>query len=117
MHERRHPASFEAFVQAHRDKLAKRRSLVLSVSLKAAFAEGLEEARDYLTEMLMRTHFEPDDTALVAGAVRPESYGYFETEIIRQVVLSDKNIDPEDGAREFTDWGALKKTVTAFLMD
>ena len=65
----------------------------------------------------MRTQFQPDDNALIAEAVRPESYGYFESEIIRHVVLGDKNIDPEDGVREFTDWDAFTKTVSAFLMD
>ncbi|WP_170350272.1 flavodoxin domain-containing protein [Ruegeria atlantica] len=115
VHERRHPKLFEAFVETHRDALASRKSLVLSVSLKAAFARGQEDAWDYLTEMLMRTHFEPDLTALVAGAVQPDNYGYFEEEIVQHVVLKDQKIDPRDGAREFTDWDALRETVVTFL--
>ncbi len=115
VHERRHPKLFEAFVESQSDVFASRKSLVLSVSLKAAFARGQEDARDYLTEMLMRTHFEPDETALVAGAVRPDNYGYFEEEIVQHVVLKDQKLDPRDGAREFTDWDALKAMVVAFL--
>ena len=115
VHERRHPKLFEAFVGSQRDALACRKSLVLSVSLKAAFARGQEDARDYLTEMLMRTHFEPDETALVAGAVRPDNYGYFEEEIVQHVVLKDQKIDLRDGAREFTDWNVLRETVVTFL--
>ncbi len=115
VHERRHPESFEAFVTSHKSDLVKRKSLVLSVGLKAAFASGREEAREYLNEMLMRTGFEPDATALVAGAVRPESYGYFEREIVKHVVLLGRKIDPRDGAREFTDWDELTTIVAEFL--
>ncbi|MES0827632.1 flavodoxin domain-containing protein [Ruegeria sp. SCP11] len=115
VHERRHPGTFEAFITSHKDELAIRKSLVLSVSLKAAFASGREEAHDYLNEMLLRTNFKPDATALVAGAVRPENYGYFEKEIVQHVVLLGRNIDPRDGAREFTDWDELASVVMTFL--
>lgn len=115
VHERRHPKPFEVFVESLKDAFSVRKSLVLSVSLKAAFPKGQEEAKDYLTEMLLRTHFEPDATALVAGAVRPDNYGYFEKEIVRHVVLRDQKVDPRDGIREFTDWDALRATVTTFL--
>ncbi len=115
VHERRHPKSFEEFVASNRDALMKRKSLVLSIGLKAAFASGREEARDYLNEMLMRTGFEPNATALVAGAVRPENYGYFEREILKHVVLPGRKVDPRDGAREFTDWDELTSIVMDFL--
>ncbi|WP_108861403.1 flavodoxin domain-containing protein [Ruegeria sp. Alg231-54] len=115
VHERRHPKSFEAFVASNRDALMKRKSLVLSVGLKAAFASGREEARDYLNEMLMRTGFEPDATALVSGAVKPENYGYFEREILKHVVLLGQKIDPRDGAQEFTNWDELMSIVIDFL--
>ncbi len=117
VHERRHPKPFEVFIEAQREELSKRKTLVLSVSLKVAFPDGQEEAKDYLTEMLMRTHFEPTATALVAGAVRPGSYGYFETEIVRHVVFKDQDVDPSDGKREFTDWDALEERVSSFLKD
>lgn len=115
VHERKHPKSFEAFVASNRDALMKRKSLVLSVGLKAAFASGREEARDYLDEMLLRTGFEPNATALIAGAVRPENYGYFEREILQHVVLLGRKIDPREGAREFTDWDELTLIVIEFL--
>ncbi|MES0863420.1 hypothetical protein ABLN87_13780 [Ruegeria sp. SCPT10] len=54
---------------------------------------------------------------MVAGAVRPESYDYFEKEIIRHVVLKDRNVDPRDGTQEFTDWAALEASVTTFLKE
>jgi len=60
VHERRHPKPFERLLATHRDALGCRRTLMLSVSLSAAFPEGLEEAEDYLLEMKMRTRFTPD---------------------------------------------------------
>ncbi|SFJ14784.1 flavodoxin domain-containing protein [Jannaschia pohangensis] len=115
VHERRHPEAFETFVAASRGELKTRRTLLISVSLKASFSEGLEEAQDYLAEMEMRTGFEPDAELLAAGAVRTSSYGYFETQVVRSVVLNGRDIDLIDGVREFTDWDALSAAVDAFL--
>ena len=115
VHERRHPRGFELFVSASRDELKARQALLISVSLKAAFTEGLEEAQEYLTEMEMRTGFEPDTEVLAAGAVRPGSYDYFESQIVRNVVLADRKVDLFDGVREFTDWDALGTELDAFL--
>lgn len=117
VHERRHPKGFEVFVFASREELKAHKTLLISVSLKAAFPEGLEEAQDYLIEMKMRTNFEPDREILVAGAVRPGSYGYYESQIIKNVVLADRDVDLVDGAREFTDWDALQIEIDAFLQD
>lgn len=115
VHERRHPRDFEAAVAAQRAELEERKTLMISVSMKVAFAEGQEDAEDYLKEMLMRTGLTPSDTALVAGAVRPSSYDYFQSEIVRHVVLSGQDVDPADGVSEFTDWDALRNKVTEFL--
>ncbi len=115
VHERRHPKSFEIFVATSLDELKARQTLLISVSLKAAFPEGLEEAQDYVTEMKMRSGFEPDRELLVAGAVRTSSYGYFESQIVQNVVLDGRKVDLIDGVREFTDWGAVNAEIEAFL--
>lgn len=114
VHERRHPQTFEVFVAAHRADLQARPTLMLSVSLKAAFAEGRPEAQEYLTEMEMRTGYSADQSLLVAGAVRTGGYEYFETQILRHVVLRDHAFDPHDGPHEFTDWQALSQTLSGF---
>ncbi|WP_317057349.1 flavodoxin domain-containing protein [Roseovarius rhodophyticola] len=88
VHERRHPKAFEVFVSASREDLDKKQTLLLSVSLKAAFPEGQEEAWDYLTEMKMRTGFTPSKEMIVAGAVRTDSYDYFEKQVLNNVVLA-----------------------------
>ncbi|MGB3280322.1 MAG: flavodoxin domain-containing protein [Pseudorhodobacter sp.] len=115
VHERRHPKNFEAFVSANRSELKVRPTLLISVSLKAAFPEGLEEAQDYVTEMEMRTGFEPSREVLVAGAVRTSSYGYYERQIVQNVALAGHDIELTEGEREFTDWKALGSELEAFL--
>ena len=115
IHERRHPEAFEVTLRALKDRLARRPTLMISVSLKAAFPETLEEARDYLTEMEMRTGFEPMEELLVAGAVRTSSYDYFQTQIVRHVALQGQSIDWDKGEQEFTDWKALERKVREFI--
>ena len=115
VHERRHPPNFEILLTASRVDLAARRTLMISVSLGAAFPELNEEAKDYLAEMKLRTGLAPNAEALVAGAVRPSSYDYYETEILRHAVLRNQTIDPGTQEREFTDWNALKAAVAEFV--
>ncbi len=115
VHEGRHPKNFEVAVSAATRDLAKRPTLMISVSLKAAFPEGLEEAQDYLTEMEMRTGFEPTQEALVAGAVQTDSYDYYQRQIVQHVALKGNETELGDGAKEFTDWDALADTVASFL--
>jgi menaquinone-dependent protoporphyrinogen oxidase len=115
VHERRHPENFEVLVSAGRDELKKRPTLLISVSLKAAFAAGLEEAQDYLTELEMRTGFTPDKQALVAGAVRPNNYGYYESQIVQHVVLDGQDVSLKAGGNEFTDWSKLSAEIDSFL--
>jgi menaquinone-dependent protoporphyrinogen oxidase len=115
VHERRHPETFEVFITAHGPSLAGRETLLLSVSLSAAFPAGMEDAEDYVREMEMRTGFTPTETALVAGAVRSDCYDYFAQQVLRHVVLRGRDYDPGQGSHEFTDWPALSRTVSDFL--
>ncbi len=82
VHERRHPKTFEFFVATSRDALDEHDTLMISVSLKAAFEDGLEDAQDFLTEMKMRTGFSAMRQLLLAGAVRQGSYDYFASQIL-----------------------------------
>jgi len=115
VHERRHPPAFETWLSAARADLARLRVLMLSVSLKAAFADGRDEARDYLDELKLRTGLAPMAEALVAGAVRPHAYDYYQKEVLRHVVMADLPPPPGDEVREFTDWAALEASVMRFV--
>ena len=115
VHERRHPKNFEVAIGAAKDALSDLPTLMISVSLKAAFPDGIEEARDYLTEMKMRTGFEPTTEILVAGAVQSGSYDYFQRQIVQFVALEGHELDPSDGPHEFTDWDDLADQLQRFL--
>jgi len=115
VHERRHPKPFEVLVTALHQNLVTRDTLLLSVSLNAAFPEGHAEAQDYVDEMILRTGMRPDTTALVAGAVRNHRYDYYASQVLRHVVLRDREFDPSAESHDFTDWAALKTTVAAFI--
>ena len=114
VHERRHPKPFEVLISAEQETLAKHKTLMISVSLKAVFEETRSEAQDFLDEMKMRTNFSPDVELLVAGAVHPEFYDYYADQILRHVILRGQDVDPHR-EHEFTDWDALEKDVAAFV--
>lgn len=115
VHERRHPKTFEIYVSTSLGELKACQTLLISVSLKAAFPEGLEEAREYLTEMEMRTGFFPDKEILAAGAVRTNSYDYYERQIVQSVALEGQDVELIDGVREFTDWNSIRDEIAAFI--
>ena len=115
VHERRHPKEFEVLLAAESEALNALPTMMLSVSLKASLKEGMDEAQEYVTEMSMRCGVSFDREVLVAGAVRTESYGYFESQIIHNVVLDGVAVDLVDGVREFTDWTALGDQVDQFV--
>lgn len=115
VHERRHPADFEVFLTANRKALKDRKTMLISVSLSAAFDQGLEEAQDYVDELRMRTELDPERELLVAGAVRSRNYGFYETQILRHVVLRGRDFDPSVKEHEFTDWDTLAGEVEDFL--
>ena len=115
VHERRHPKWFETLLSAQSQTLSQMDTLLISVSLMAAFPDTLKEAGEFVTEMKMRTGFNPRAELLVAGAVKVGSYDYFSTQVLRHVVLRGEQYDIEKGDREFTDWDALKSALLEFL--
>ena len=117
VHERRHPKLFEALIVAQKRQLEARDTLLMSVSLNAAFPEGLDEAQDYVTELKMRTGFTPNAELLVAGAIRSGEYDYFATQVLRHVVMRDRDYDASAEEHEFTDWDAVSKAVATFMAE
>lgn len=115
VHERRHPKSFEVLLAGHKRTLAERTSLLISVSLNAAFEEGREEAQDYVDELKLRTGFEPDRELLLAGAVKNASYDYFQSQVVRHVLLGSHNYAAVEGEQEFTNWQELSAATRDFV--
>ncbi len=115
IHRQRHPVLFERLVSRSRKELASQRTLMISVSLCAAFREGLDEAQSYLEELRRRTGFAADSEALVAGALQFGKYHDYESQVVRLIGLNLKQYKAVDGDREFTNWSDLKRTVSEFL--
>lgn len=115
VHERKHPKPFEVFLSAHGSELAERETLLLSVSLSAAYPEGVKEANEYVVELKMRTGLHPTAEVLVAGAIRSHQYDYYATQVLQHVVMRGRDYDPSQTEHEFTDWDALKMEVSRFM--
>ncbi|MEM9095086.1 MAG: flavodoxin domain-containing protein [Pseudomonadota bacterium] len=115
VHRRRHPVEFEKFLARNRDTLAGFPTLQISVSLCAAFPQGMEEAQSYLDEMQERTGFAATQGALVAGALQFEKYKDYESQVVRFIALDLKRFDVVDEDHEFTDWSDVAARVDAFL--
>ena len=116
VHRRRHPTVFEKFLSSRKAELTRIPTLFLSVSLCAAFEDGMTEAESYLTDMTARTGFKPLKSELVAGALQYDKYHDYEAQVIRLVALELRKLDAIDEDREFTNWDALEKTVVEFLV-
>lgn len=115
VHERRHPMPFEVFVASSRDELATRPTLLLSISLKAAFPEGQQEAQDFADEMKLRTGLIPTNELLVAGAIHSESYDYYASQVLQHVVLAGHEFDLSLRDHEFTDWEEVRSCIAKFV--
>jgi menaquinone-dependent protoporphyrinogen oxidase len=114
VHQKRHQDSVEVFVTAKLVKLQKP-TLFISVSLSAAFSEGLPEAQSYLDAFFKSTGWKPTQSLLVAGALRYDEYDYFKQQIIEHVVLKGHNVDERKGDYEFTDWDSVFRAIDFFI--
>lgn len=117
VHENGHQKELGLFVATHRHALESRKTLLLSVSLSAAFDTTLTDAEGYVKKFCDGLEWHPDSYSLVAGAIRHESYGYYKEMILRHSVLRDRAVDDPEQDHEFTDWDALAKAVVEFAKE
>jgi menaquinone-dependent protoporphyrinogen oxidase len=115
VHQQRHQDSVEDFVTAKLAELQKRPTLFLSISLSAAFPEGIPDAKSYVEEFLKSTSWKPTQFLLVAGALRYTEYDYFKEQILEHVVLKGRKVEGRKGDHEFTDWDFLFRTIETFV--
>jgi len=114
VHQQRHQESVEVFVMASLAELQRRPTLFLSVSLSAAFPNGMSEAQSYVDAFLVSTGWKPTQSLLIAGALRYDEYDYFKAQIIEHVVLKCREVEGAKGDYEFTDWETLSRAVESF---
>ena len=105
------------FAGAHGAALSGKPSLFLSVSLAAA-GEDAEELADLdriVASFRDETGYRPGQVAQVAGAFRFTDYDFFRSWAMRYVAaVKGQNVDPHSD-KEYTDWDALRRTVTEWV--
>lgn len=114
VHSGKHQPDLELFGFANREKLNQASSLFVSVSLAAAFPDTFEEARGYVDSFLEATHWKPEETLLIAGAVKPGNYDWFQKSALLEGDLAGHLNEDLQDTREFTDWDALEQKVSDF---
>ena len=115
VHQERHQDSIINFAVAHRDQLSRKSSAFISVSLSAAMEDGRAEAQGYVDQFTDTTHWLPDKTLLLGGALRYSEYDYFERQVLRHIVMKRGATPEPDMNYEFTDWKALDSFIDDFL--
>ncbi len=115
VHQHAHQEEIDIFVSASRAILSAKRTMFLSVSLAAAFEEGRVEAQECIAKFIEQTGWMPNVSLPVAGALRNESYDYFQQQILEYVVLKNRDLGSLRRDHEFTDWKELASAVEAFL--
>ncbi|MET1413898.1 flavodoxin domain-containing protein [Roseibium sp. HPY-6] len=115
VHSAKHQGDLELFVFANREQFAKMPTLFASVSLAAAFPDTRDEARGYIDTFQKSASWQPSETVLVAGAVKPGNYDWFEKSALLEGDLAGHVNEELAQTREFTDWDALDTTVSDFV--
>jgi menaquinone-dependent protoporphyrinogen oxidase len=116
VHQKRHQESVEDFVTAKLRELQKNKStLFLSVSLSAAFSEGLAEAQSYVDAFLTSTGWKPAQSLLVGGALQYTEYDYFQQQVIEHIVLKGHKVEGPKVDLEFTNWASLFRAIDSFV--
>jgi len=104
------------FVREHREPIAARPNLFVSVSLAAAGTDPTDRAgiAACAAKFGVETGWRPDEIVHVAGAFRFSRYGFFKRLLMRRIARRKRvAIDPH-GDTELTDWAALRQATEAF---
>lgn len=115
VHRKRHPVKFENFLRTNREGLTEYQTLLFSISLCAAFYEGIGEAYSYVNELSKRSKFSPSKVVLLAGALQFDKYHDYESQVVRFIGLELKRYESIKSDREFTNWQTIEKNVCKFL--
>ena len=114
VHEAQHQEVLGSFVMAHRSIIATKKTLLLSVSLSAAFPATLEEAEGYVKSFCESLNWYPDRHLLVAGAIKHGAYGYYQEMIIQHHLLPRRPVENPEEDHELTNWASLEKAIIDF---
>ena len=116
VHRGRHQAYVRDFVHDQVETLNRLPSAFFSVSLTAAeeTAAARTPAREILEDFLATTGWKPDETAIVAGALRYSEYGLITRFIMKRIARRSGGGTDTSQDYEYTDWEDVEAFVTAF---
>ncbi|SIR84700.1 menaquinone-dependent protoporphyrinogen oxidase [Haladaptatus litoreus] len=116
VHKGHHQKYVEQFVREHAKELNRLPSAFFSVSLTAV--EDTDEARmtaeNLVTEFLAATGWNPDRTAVVAGALKYSRYGLLTRLLMKYVARKKGGGTDTSRDYEYTDWDEVERFATAF---
>lgn len=120
VHKGRHQRSITRLVTDHREVLDRLPSAFVSVSLTAATGPDRPEPREYVTEFLEETGWDPDLSHVVAGALKYRKYGLLNRFVMKQIARSEGMSTDTTRDHEYTDWAdveAFAREFAAHLSD
>lgn len=116
LHEGQHQKPLVAFVKDHRNVLASKPSLFLSVSLSAVRKDDKHQAdaQRCINQFCTDTDWHPSRALPVAGALLYTQYSWMKRTLMR--MISEKEGGDVDTSRdyEYTDWVELREAVEDF---
>lgn len=116
IHRGSHQGYVTEFVREYADELDRLPSVFFSVSLAAARddPEAQSTVEQYLQSFLEETHWEPDLTYSVAGALKYSEYGFL-TRFVMKHIAGRESLDTDtDHDYEYTDWAGVESFATQF---
>jgi menaquinone-dependent protoporphyrinogen oxidase len=106
VHYGRHPASLAALLKRNAASLAGRSSAFFSVSLGAK--------QRYAARFLKSARWQPQLTAVFAGALRYSAYGPIKRQVVRAFAAVAGHDTDTAKDYDYTDWKAVDAFATAF---
>ncbi|EFW91540.1 flavodoxin/nitric oxide synthase [Haladaptatus paucihalophilus DX253] len=116
VHMGKHQKYVTRYVKKHADELNRLPSAFFSVSLAAAEGseEGWEHAREYVAEFLSETGWNPDETAVVPGALKYSQYGTLKRFVMKQIAKRMGGDTDTAHDYEYTDWNEVEGFTADF---
>jgi len=118
VHVGHHSEKLESWVREHRDVLDTIPTAFFSVSLSAGSPtpKAKEEAREYVSDFLRRTEWQPNRSEAFGGALRYTRYGFFKRWMMRLIASRSGSRDLDTHRDyEYTDWHAVEQFTNDFL--
>jgi menaquinone-dependent protoporphyrinogen oxidase len=112
-----HQPEFRRFAMAHRDRLASRNGLVISVSLAASGNSDAAHAelQTHLEGLEKQISYRPARVIQVAGALKYTKYGFFKRHLMKSIARKQGLATETSRDHEYTDWEDLDRQLSEWV--